>query len=263
MKSQISNIKCQNFKLKLRSFKILLVVLSFAIYVLSFTSTALASTLSLSPATGTFNKNCSFNLDVNLDTQGVGTDGTDAYLNFDSSKFTMNTIDVANKVYPEYPGSGIDPQNPNRILISGLAAQGKPFSGSGKLTTINFTVKEAAQVGATQMTFDFDINNKNSTTDSNVVATSTSQETLSSVNNGSYVVGSGTCGAGASPTPRPAVGGPSGTSTPSATMAPLKLPPPPLIPEKLPEGGTFEMTATVAIVGTILTILGVLGLTLL
>lgn len=223
-----------------------------------------ASTLSLSPATGTFNKACSFNLDILLDTQGVGTDGTDAYLNFDASRFTMNTIDAANKVYPEYPGSGIDPQNANRILISGLAAQGKPFSGSGKLVTINFTVKDSAQVGATQITFDFDINNKNSTIDSNVVKTGDSTETLTSVNNGNYIIGAGTCGASsASPAPAPGgVGGPPSTSTPSATMIPFKAPPPP-VTGKLPDGGTSEMTAAIAIVGTILTVLGVLGLTLL
>ncbi len=243
---------------RLLSALLLVVIGSFSV------SMVYASTLSLSPSSGTFNKSCSFNLDILLDTQGVGTDGTDAYLNFDSSKFTMNTIDAANKTYPEYPGSGIDPQNANRILISGLAAQGKPFSGSGKLVTINFTVKDSAQVGATQMTFDFDINNKNSTIDSNVVQTGSSQETLSSVTNGNYVVGSGACGtSGSSPIPPPSggIGGPVGTSTPSATMIPPKLPPP--VVGKLPDGGTQEMTVTVAIVGTILTILGVLGLTLL
>lgn len=237
-------------------------ITSLILFALFSASPALASTLSLSPASGTFNKSCSFSLDVLLDTQGIGTDGADARLNFDSSRFTMTSIDTTGKVYSEYPGSGIALDNINLILISGLAPFGKPFSGSGKLATVNFTVKDSAQTGATQMTFDFDINNKNSTTDSNVVQTGTSAETLASVNNGNYTVGNGSC-TGSSPTPAPAggIGGP-GISTPSATMIPVKNPP--LTKGGvLPEGGTVEMTAAVAIVGSILTILGILGLVLL
>lgn len=221
---------------------------------------ALASTLSLSPASGTFNKSCSFSLDVLLDTQGAPTDGTDAYINFDSSRFTMNSIDTANKIYPEYPGSGIDSQNPNRILISGLAAAGSPYSGSGKLAAINFTVKDTSQTGLSQVTFDFDTNNKNSTIDSNVVKSGTSEETLTSVNNGSYTIGTGSCiSATPSPAPRGSIGG-SNISTPSATQIPIKPIPPQL---SLPDGGTPEFTATIAIIGSILTVLGILGLALL
>lgn len=221
---------------------------------------AYASTLSLSPASGTFNKGCNFVLDVLLDTQGASTDGTDAYINFDSSRFTMVSINTTGKIYPEYPGSGIDSQNVNKILISGLATFGQPYSGSGKLATINFTVKEAAQTGLSQMTFDFDTNNKNSTIDSNVVKSGDSTETLTSVNNGSYTIGTGSC---TSPSPTPAgrvnIGGPN-ISTPSATQIPLKQIP---TKESLPDAGTPEFTAAIAIVGSILTVLGILGLALL
>lgn len=235
---------------------------SLILLVLFSASTALASTLSLSPAAGTFNKNCSFILEVLLDTQGAPTDGTDAYINFDSSRFTMISIDTAGKIYPEYPGSGIDSQNANRILISGLAAFGSPYNGSGKLASINFTVKEAAQTGLSQVTFDFDTNNKNSTIDSNVVKSVDSTETLTSVNNGSYTVGSGSCSSVTptpTPTPRGSIGGPT-VSTPSATQIPLKQIP---TKESLPDGGTPEFTAVIAIVGSILTVLGILGLALL
>ena len=252
-------MKFNNLKLKTWYLKLFLPLLKGCI-VFSFpflvVSPALASTLSLSPTSGTFNKNCAFSLDVLLDTQGVGTDGADAYLNFDSSRFSMISIDTSGKVYTEYPGSGIDPNNANRILISGLAPFGKPYTGSGKLATINFTVKDGAQTGATQMTFDFDINNKNSTTDSNVVQTGTSSETLSSVNNGNYIVGAGGC-ASASPIPQGGNIGGSNISTPSASI-PLKT-----IPTKggeLPSGGTYEFTATIAVLGSILTVLGILGL---
>ncbi len=236
-------------------------IIILALITLFSATPALASTLSLSPATGTFNKSCTFALDVLLDTQGALTDGTDAYLNFDSSRFTMNSIDTTGKIYPEYPGSGIDSQNPNRILISGLAAAGSPYSGSGKLATINFTVKDTSQTGLSQVTFDFDTNNKNSTIDSNVVKNGDSSETLTSVNNGSYTIGSGSC-TSVTPSPAPRGGniGGSNISTPSATEIPLKQIP---TKESLPDGGTPEFTAAIAIVGSILTVLGILGLALL
>lgn len=234
----------------LQSTVIMLVVLLFA-------SPALASTLSLSPATGTFNQKCNFSLDVLLDTQGAATDGTDAYLNFDSSKFTAGTIDTQGKAYPEYPGTSVD-NSQGRVSISGIAQVGKPFTGSGKLATIPFTVKDTASTGATQITFDFDVNNKNSTSDSNVVGTG-AVETLSSVTNGSYTVGTGACVGGASPSPIVGLlgrGAPGGIATPSAqpTFIPVKT---------LPPGGTPEVTATIAIVGVVLTIFGLLGLVLL
>ena len=247
----MSNVKCQIFS-----------VLSLLILAFLGVTPALASTLSLSPSSGTFNRSCNFNIDIVLDTQGVGTDGTDAYLFFDSSKLTMNSIDTANKIYPDYPGSGVDSQNPNRILVSGLAAVGKPFSGPGKLATISFTVKDSASTGVAQMTFDFDPNDKNNTKDSNVVETGTSHETLTAVTNGNYTIGTGNC-SGSTPAPTQAPGGSinpggfvgsPGGATPSATFIPLKT---------LPEGGTFEMTAMIAILGSVLTVLGILGLALL
>lgn len=238
--------------------KKVLSVISVLLFGFLSATSANASTLSLSPASGTFNKSCSFALDVLLDTQGAATDGTDAYLNFDSSRFTMNSIDTAGKIYPEYPGSGIDSQNVNRILISGLASAGSPYNGSGKLAIINFTVKDTSQTGLSQMTFDFNTNDKSDTRDSNVVKNGDSTETLTSVNNGSYTVGTGSC---TNPSPTPAgsnIGG-SNISTPSADI-PLKT-----FPEEksLPEGGTFELTATIAIIGSVLSVLGILGFALL
>ena len=251
MKSKISNVKCQIFS-----------VLSLLVLPFLWVTPALASTLSLSPASGTFNRNCNFSLDINLDTQGIATDGTDSYLFFDSSKLTMNSIDTNSNVYSNYPGSGIDSQNPNRILVSGLASVGKPFSGTGKLATINFTVKDAASTGVTQMTFDFDSNDRNNTKDSNVVQTAISSETLSSVINGNYTIGTGNC-SGSTPASSPPIAQPNNQgggfvppvlATPSSNFIPLKT---------LPPGGTEEVTATLAIIGSIFTILGILGLALL
>ncbi|MDO8638038.1 MAG: hypothetical protein Q7R43_00555, partial [Candidatus Daviesbacteria bacterium] len=53
---------------------------------------ATGATLSLSPSTGIFNRGCSFSVDVLLDTGGVQTDGTDAILFYDPTRFIASKI---------------------------------------------------------------------------------------------------------------------------------------------------------------------------
>ncbi|MDP3733142.1 MAG: cohesin domain-containing protein, partial [Candidatus Daviesbacteria bacterium] len=226
---------------------------------------ALAATLSLSPATGTFNKNCPLNMDVILDTTGADTDGTDAIIIYDASRFTINSINTQSKVYPDYPGNNVDEAS-GKITISGLASVTQAFSGKGTLATLSMTVKEVAPTGTTQVKFDFDPNDKTKTTDSNVVQRGTVTDVLNSVVDGSYTIGTGTCGVSASPSPgtgtiaTPAPRGSTTVSTPSAQ--------PKTIPGTIDDAvggktGTVEFTAAVAIVGGILVILGILGLALL
>lgn len=218
---------------------------------------AQTASLSLSPSTGTFNKSCTFSLDINLNTGGVQTDGTDAILIYDSARFSATSIS-SGTIYPDYPGNNIDETN-GKITVSGLASIASPFSGSGTLAKVNFTVKDAAQTGATQIKFDFDPNDKSKTTDSNVVERGTVADILNSVVNGNYTIGSGTCIA-ASPTPGPARGAaPGGIATPSGAVAQPKT-----IDQFVDQTGkgpgSPELTFTLAIVGSILTILGILGL---
>jgi len=221
-------------------------------------ATVMAASLSLSPASGTFNRNCNFSLDVVIDTQGAQTDGTDAILFYDSSRFSINTslITPNTAVYPDFPGNNVD-EAAGKITISGLASVATPFTGKGTLATLQFSVKDSAPTGATQITFDFDPNNKAKTTDSNVVERNTVVDVLNSVVNGNYTVGTGTCGTTPSPiaTYKP-IGG--STSTPSATIAPLPTKEP-----VLPPAGSEQFTFTVAIFGGVLTVLGILGLALL
>lgn len=249
-------------------FAITLLALSFSL--LALPEAALAATLSLSPSTGTFNKSCPFSLEVVVDTQGAQTDGTDAILLYDSSRFNINSSAIVpnTTVYPDFPGNNVD-EATGKITISGLASVATAFTGKGTLATLNFTVKDSAPTGATQITFDFDPNDKAKTIDSNVVERNTIVDLLNSVTNGSYTVGSGTCTV-SSPTPRPA-----GYYSPTPTVPPATRYVPPqgavstpsattYIPVKtLPEGGTQELTLTLAIVGGILTVLGILGLALL
>lgn len=227
-------------------------------------SFAMAATLVLSPSSGTFNKNCPMDIEIKLDTGGQQTDGTDAIIFYDSSKLTATTP-TNGSIYSEYPGTNVDDQG-GKITISGLASVASAFSGAGTLATLHFTVKDTSTTGATVVRFDFDPNDKTKTTDSNVVERGTVVDILSSVTNGNYTIGSGTtCGASSSST------SPGGTNTPGGQGAVIVVPSTPSaqipvkqIPVKtLPPAGSEQFTFTIAIVGSVLTVLGILGLALL
>lgn len=234
---------------------------------------ALAATLSLSPSSGNMSRGCETSLDVVLDTQGTQTDGTDAILIYDPSRFSISTASITpnTNVYPDFPGNNVDEAS-GKITISGLASVSTPFTGKGTLATLRFSVKTEAPTGVTQINFDFDPNNKAKTIDSNVVERTTIVDVLNSVVNGSYTIVTSPCNPlpTVTPTPRPGTPGyvvpgpggqgavyvstPSGTYTPPTTYIPVKT---------LPEGGTKELTFTLAIFGSVLMILGILGLALL
>lgn len=231
-------------------FKIILACLVF-LFGLAQPGLSLAATLSLSPSSGTFNRGCSFSVKVDLDTAGVQTDGADAIILYDSTRFTPGSI-TNGTIYPDYPGNFIDTQA-RKINISGLASVTQAFSGAGTLATINFTVPQNAPAGLTELTFDFDQNDKAKTTDSNVVERSTVVDVLNSVTNGSYTIGTGSCAS-------QGVGAPS-QSTPSGQQ--LSSPLPTLTPGELPNGGFTHPTIVLTAVGMVLVILGILGLALL
>lgn len=231
-------------------------LMSLSFVLLTSPVAAFASTLSLSPSTGTFNRSCPFSLQIKLDTGGVQTDGTDAILLYDNSRLTATSV-APGTIYADYPGTNVDDTS-GKVTVSGLASVSQPFSGQGVFATVNFTVKDNAPTGATQVKFDFDPNNMAKTTDSNVVQRGTVQDTLSSVVNGNYTVGTGTC---ASPSPSSVIaGGPGGAvSTPAAQPKPFQT-----LDQAAGSapGGNSQWTATMAILGSALTILGILGLAL-
>lgn len=218
---------------------------------------ALASTLALSPSTGTFNTGCPYSFNINVDTQGIDSDGTDVILFYDPTRITANTITVG-KIYPDYPAQSIDSQG-GKITISGISSVGQAFNGSGTFATVNFSINPNAPSGATSVKFDFDPNNTSKTTDSNVVQRGTVVDTLTSVTNGNYTIatGAGSCAvSSASPSPiavatKPPIGGVTG-ATPSASLA---------FPPTKP--GATGPTLILTVVGSVLTILGIAGLALL
>jgi hypothetical protein len=226
----------------------------FVLFLLS-PSGVLAATLSLSPSSGSANRGCTFPVQIMLNTEGANSDGTDAILNYDPTRFSaQNTSIVTGSTYSQYPGVIVD-NSKGEISISGVNL-GQTFSGTGLFATVNFQVLPTAPTGATTITFDFDPNDKANPSDSNV-ATRTQDsvvDVLSSVVNGSYVVGTGQCGV----IPR----GDPGLSTPSASISatpkPIYTPPP-----ELPQGGIEGPTLILTVAGLGLTVLGILGLALL
>lgn len=227
-------------------------------FVLIRPAVALAASLSLSPSSGTFNKGCAFSLEIKLDTGGLESDGTDAILSYDQNKVTATSISPG-IIYADYPGNSVD-NDTGKVIISGLASVSSGYKSSGTpgtLATVNFTVKDAVATGATIIKFDFDANAPTKTTDSNVVQRGTVLDILSSAPSGNYIIGTGACtqGVPAPVTVLPRTGGQGAViiSTPSAEI-PYKT---------LPPAGSEQLTFTIAIVGSVLTILGILGLALL
>src|SRR3989338_4368730 len=249
----------------------LLINLVATLAIMAFPVQAYAAVLSLSPSTGSFNKGCNFSLNIDLNTGGIQTDGTDAIIQYDQAKFTATSI-TSGSIYPDYPGNSID-DTAGKATVSGLASVSTHFSGSGTLATINFTVKDAATAGVSLIKFQFNANDKSNTTDSNVVERGTVADVLSSVVNGNYTVGSGTACTGSG------TGAGTGTGTglgQGATVSGTLNPTPDNVLDCTVSGyirdpktgkcvntGTAELTYTVAILGSILTVLGILGLALL
>ena len=228
--------------------KLLIFFLLFTIYYIPSTIYATGATLSLSPASGTFNKGCTFSLTVNLDTGGASTDGTDAILFYDPTRLTATKI-TSGTIYPDYPGNNIDTQQ-GKITVSGLSSVTSAYSGSGVLATIDFQVAPNAPAGVTQVKFDFDPTDKAKTTDSNVVERGTISDILNQVVDGSFTIGSGACGSS-----KYGVGGPESSS--SSTVKPM----PPV--KTLPQSADFNTTLILGVGGSLLVILGILGLAIL
>lgn len=222
-------------------------------------SSVLAATLSLSPSAGTINKGCDVTIAINLDTQGVQTDGTDAILLFQPSQFQAKTI-TNGTIYGDYPGNSQD-NAAGKVTVSGLASVAQAFSGQGTLATVTFTVSQTAPSGPATINFDFDSNNKAKTTDSNVVERQTILDKLDAVTNGNFTIGTGSCSGSTSTVTTttvgiktPVQGGSDTTGTSPIQQIPVKT---------LPQSGIEGPTLVLSIVGGFLVVAGIAGLLIL
>lgn len=208
-------------------------------------SSVFAASLSLSPSTGTFNKGCDVTVDIKIDATGQQTDGVDAIVFYDSTRFNVKSI-KSGTIFAEYPANTIDTAN-GKIKVAGIASSASAFTGTGTLATINMTVLATAPDGLTQLKFDFDPNDKAKTNDSNIAERGTVTDILASVTDGSYTIGTGSCLSQGSTT------GPTGTPTDSTTPIITKTP-------VLPVAADYSTTTIIAVAGGLLTVLGIIGL---
>lgn len=233
------------------------------LYFLLFPALAQAATLSLSPAAGQANKGCTFSVNIELDTTGTSTDGTDVILFYEPSKLSATATSIENgKIYSDYPGNSVDSAG-GKISISGISSVSSPFNGKGTFAKINFNVIDSGSGNSTTLKFDFDPNDKTKTTDSNIVERGTIADVLSQVTDGDYTIGTGNCASQAQSAN-------AGTSTGGSSLLPqgqggqlsgsesgtIK-------PTVLPQGGLFDTTIGITAIGGMLIILGILGLALL
>jgi hypothetical protein len=241
---------------------------------------AMAATLTFNPASGVFNKGCDVSIKIDLDTQGVQTDGTDVIVTYNPAQLTTSTSAITNgTIYPEFPGNSVD-SAAGKISISGISSVSSPYTGNGTFATIKFTVASTLAANTPiSLNFDFDPNNKTKTTDTNVVERGTIADVLSAVTNGSYTVGTGSCSSGVTASPGSTsitggqgqtgtltgVNGTNGTSlsgTPSAQYQVYK----PNLNDITGNGkgaGLLDNTLALTAVGILLVVLGVAGLAML
>lgn len=148
--------------------------------------------LVMNPASATVNRNCLSSAEIKLNTGGRQTDGADVIVSFDPAKI-QGMLLKKGSLYPEYLYTTID-NGSGKVKISAIASPTQSYSGEGVYATFYYRVKPDAPLGQAFLKFDFDPNDKTKTTDSNVVEKDTSAEVLSSVTDGNYTVGEGSCG---------------------------------------------------------------------
>lgn len=247
-------------------FKKLLLSFFGFIFLLASPSAVSASTLSLSPANGSYARGCTFQVQILLDTQGVTTDGTDAYIRFNPQVLTPSQVAVnPGSLYSTYPTT-VDAAS-GKIDVSGIADVSTPYSGSGTFATLSFQVNPNAPVAPFTISFDYDQQDTAKLSDSNVIDRSNQSDTLASVTNGQYnVSSSGGCGVtggtsggstGTSGTGT-GTGGPGavGAASGSAQLNPTPIP----YTSQLPNSGALENTLVLAFAGTIFVLIGAVGL---
>lgn len=267
----------QNLKMIKNLIKSLSVLGAIAVFGV-FPAMASAATLTLNPSSGTLNKGCEVSIKIDLDTQGVQTDGTDVIVLYNPAQLSITTSQITNgTIYPEYPGNSVD-ATAGKVSISGISSVSAPFSGTGTFATLKFRVASTLAANAPlNIAFDFDPNNKTKTTDTNVVERGTIADVLNSVSNGTYTVGTGSCSSPVTASPSPVGGtgvnggqgqalpgsgtgtGANGGSASGSAQYPVYQP----NLNQLPNAGLFDNTIAITAVGIVLVILGVAGLAML
>lgn len=130
--------------------------------------------LSLLPEKTAYKKNETVVFDIKLFTGGYSTDSTDVVIKYDPAFLVPlgDKFASVGQIYSEYPAVQIDQKN-GLIGISGITLPGSEgFSGVGNFARLNF---KALKDGQTTIALDYQ---PNSTADSNVVLSGSTQDIL-------------------------------------------------------------------------------------
>jgi len=148
---------------------------------------AASATLNLSPAYGTYTVGNTFDININLNTGGGRTVGTDIIIKYDAAKLKL--VDIVNgTIYTQYVGKEIN-NSLGTATISGISSDvASAFTGSGTLATLKFQ-----GLTATTATVSFDFTAGGST-DSNVADFDTKADILTSATGGTYNLVAGSAG---------------------------------------------------------------------
>ena len=191
MKNRFKRIIVQLFSFALLFF----LILPRITHRVSFSVFATDASFSLSPASGTYQVGTAFNVNINLNTGGNETSGSDAILLYEPEKIEAKGI-TAGTIYSSYPVKTIN-STAGKISISGITSDAaSSFSGEGTFATINFRPLSS---GTTTIRFNF---TQDEPTDSNVAKKGTQgEDILASVSNATYTL------TGTTATPTPGTGG--------------------------------------------------------
>lgn len=149
---------------------------------------AQAASFKINPSSGTFNQNCTSSVDVILDAEGGSTNAADIIIDYDPAQVEVTQM-KAGTVYTNYFGNVVDNTN-GVIRLTGASFVGT-FTSSGVFATIQFKPKNNS--GSSSFSIRFTGANPYNTLDSNIADANTSNDLLSSVQNGTFNFGSSSC----------------------------------------------------------------------
>lgn len=166
--------------------------------------------LSFTPTAVTVAPGCNFDLIVNYDTGGNPFVGIDAVFSFDTAKIQVAGVNKSDNLPDQYYTPQLITSSPTYIWLNYLAPNSYSYNKKGTLGKVTFKAADSAAEGSTIVTFKYDPNNPQNTSDSNIVYSQT-QDILSSVTGTTVTIKKGS---GCSFTSIP-------STTPQATSTPL------------------------------------------
>lgn len=165
------------------------IIFSFLVSCFLFLVTPIsAASFKISPSSGKFNQNCTSSVDVILDAESGSTNAADIIIDYDPSQ--IEVLQMKNgTVYTDYFGNVVDATN-GVIRLTGASFTGT-VTGSGVFATIEF--KPLTSSGTASFNIRFTGAHPYNTLDSNIADSATSNDLLSSIQNGTFTIDSGSC----------------------------------------------------------------------